>query len=111
MGMIVNELVANAVQHAFVERNGGTIRVAVRPLAGGGAEVVVADDGVGTDPALYPAGQGGSTGMPLVAALARQAKATVTLDGREGTRFVFSLPELGAVSHAPAARGRRRVGR
>lgn len=110
MGMIMSELVANSLQHAFPGRGGGTIRVVTRPLEGGGAEVVVADDGVGMHPALYPAGRANSMGLRLVAALARQARATVALSARRGVRFTFALPEHEAASPAPGARARRRAG-
>lgn len=44
--LVVNELIGNAVKHAFPEGAGGTVAVRLRQ-ADGTAEIVVADDGVG----------------------------------------------------------------
>jgi PAS domain S-box-containing protein len=109
LGLIVNELLANSIRHAFPGREAGTVRIEVRRLRNGGAEVVVADDGIGLDPALYPFGQDGSTGMALIAALARQAKARVEVEGQGGTRFTVTLPDDRAgAADARMARRRRR---
>ena len=45
-GLVVNELLTNALKHAFVGRNGGTITL--HSLSDGkGCRVVIADDGIG----------------------------------------------------------------
>ncbi len=45
-GLLVNELLINALKHAFKERDGGTITVQC-VVGGGGCQVVVEDNGVG----------------------------------------------------------------
>lgn len=47
-GLLVNEMLTNALKYAFVGRNGGQIRLVCR-LEGGQVTIVVADDGVGLD--------------------------------------------------------------
>jgi two-component sensor histidine kinase len=75
VGLIVNELVTNALKHAFPDDREGAIRVTLR---GSGPDylLVVADDGVGmphrrTDDSHRPTKQGGM-GRRLVRALAAQ---------------------------------------
>jgi two-component sensor histidine kinase len=70
--------------------------------------VVVADDGIGLDPAFYPSGQDGATGMALIAALARQAKARIQVKTQSGTRFTITMADTKAAPAAAAATRRRR---
>jgi two-component sensor histidine kinase len=46
-GLVVNELLTNALKHAFTGRDGGRISLHCTTDAAGGCRVVVADDGVG----------------------------------------------------------------
>ena len=46
-GLVVNELLTNALKHAFRGRDGGAITLHSTTDAAGGCRVVVADDGVG----------------------------------------------------------------
>jgi len=46
-GLVVNELLTNALKHAFQGRDGGTITLHCITDGAGGCRVVVADDGVG----------------------------------------------------------------
>lgn len=47
-GLLVNEMLTNALKYAFVGRNGGQIKLICK-LEGGEVTVVVSDDGVGLD--------------------------------------------------------------
>jgi two-component sensor histidine kinase len=49
-GLVVNELLTNALKHAFQGRPGGCISLHCTTDAAGGCKVVVADDGVGLPP-------------------------------------------------------------
>jgi two-component system, sensor histidine kinase PdtaS len=49
IGLIVNELVTNAIKYAFPDDRGGTVKVSLSQT-GGGVELVVEDDGVGCPP-------------------------------------------------------------
>ncbi len=46
-GLIINELVSNALKHAFPKGRKGQVVITVRPAGEGGLELLVADDGVG----------------------------------------------------------------
>jgi len=85
LGLIVTELVINALKHAFPNRaEGGDIAVAYR-AKGTGFALTVEDNGVGIGASDEPITPGLGTG--IVDALARQLDATVeTSDRAPGTR-------------------------
>ncbi len=69
VGLIINELVTNALKHAFPDRKPGEIRIAVHPVAGGEIELAVADDGIGLPEEIDPR-SAATLGLRLVARLA-----------------------------------------
>jgi PAS domain S-box-containing protein len=87
-GLIVNELVTNALKHAFP---GGSGRVEVRMRRDGAlVEIAVADDGVGL-PAGFDLAQVATLGLHLVRSLSRQLQATVLLERAGGTRCTIGF--------------------
>lgn len=89
-GLIVNELVTNAVKYAFPGGRRGTIRVSLREGADGERVLEVKDDGRGLDGPL-PA-RSRSLGMSLIATLARQLRGRHEIDGTSGTRVRVTFP-------------------
>jgi two-component sensor histidine kinase len=89
VGLVVNELVTNAAKHAFPAGRAGTIEVILRRTAKG-AELLVADDGVGMDKAKINTN---GLGRRLVESFARQAGATLTQEPGPGTRTLLVLPD------------------
>ena len=90
LALIVNEVVTNALKHAFPDNRGGTLSTAVARVGGDGLRIVVADDGVGEDVTGLSAT---SFGTSLVRTLSRQLRATVTWSNNEpGTRVVIDMP-------------------
>jgi PAS domain S-box-containing protein len=90
-GLLLNELLSNALKHAFPARRSGAIYVDVSEEDGRYA-VEVADTGVGL-PADLDTRSGRSLGLQLVYVLARQIGGTVvmTSDG-QGTRVRTTFP-------------------
>jgi two-component sensor histidine kinase len=86
-GLIVNELITNAVKHAFPGARGGTIRISMRTV-GDQIELAIADDGVGLPPGLDPK-QSDTLGLDLVYAFAEQLD--TELDVRTGRGASFTL--------------------
>jgi len=87
LGLIVTELVINALKHAFPDHRHGVITVELE-LQGRDWTLSVIDDGVGMprDPALVRTGLGTS----IVEALARQLSATVEISSANpGTRITI----------------------
>lgn len=95
-GMMVNELVSNALEHAFPDGRSGTIRIAFRGDAAGYA-LTVADDGVGLPEGLL-AGKPGTLGLKVVQALTRQIRGQMELPQARGAVFAihFAAPPPGS---------------
>ncbi len=91
--MIVNELVANALEHAFSEDCPGEIRIAFG-REDEGYRITVADNGVGM-PQGPAAGEATSIGLKVVQALTRQIGGRLDQASQEGTTFTihFDTPE------------------
>lgn len=70
-GLIVNELVSNALKHGFPNGRAGAVRVEVAAGAGGEITLAVADDGVGL-PGGFDWQAGSSLGLHLVERLTQQ---------------------------------------
>jgi PAS domain S-box-containing protein len=88
-GLILNELLSNALKHAFPEQRVGTIRIELRQQADGYVELAVEDDGAGL-PAGFQIEQSESLGLQVVATLIRQLGAQLTINRERGSAFRFS---------------------
>jgi two-component sensor histidine kinase len=89
LGIVVNELITNAVKHAFLDASGGEIAVTV--TAGGRDEmnlpmVSVADNGCG-----FGGPRSGSAGMTFVETLIQQAGGVLTRGDGNGTVWRIQL--------------------
>ena len=91
-GLIVNELLANAMKHAFPDGRPGRVDVRFFREHGRGV-LVVTDDGVGAAATEKPATDAG-LGLRLVEALVRQIGGDLSLDPSRGSKFrvEFDLP-------------------
>jgi two-component sensor histidine kinase len=91
IGLIVNELVTNALKYAYPRERPGQVRIMLQRVAGEMLRLVVEDDGVGYPPEeASPKGSG--LGSLIVGSMAQSLRATVELDrAHKGTRFVVSL--------------------
>lgn len=89
-GLILNELLTNAMKHAFPERAGGIIRVALKRAGEDRVQLTVSDNGVGL-PACNGDAHHSSMGLHLVATLAEQLDGTMEVLSHAGTsvRVVF----------------------
>lgn len=92
--LIINELVSNALGHAFPDGR-GEIRVDVCSPRLGQYEVVVGDNGVGFPPGL-DFRKTRSLGLHLVNTLVGQLSGTIALQSKGGTEFriTFNRPAL-----------------
>jgi len=89
-GLIVNELVTNALKHAFPAGRRGSVLIAVRALDAQGIALSVKDDGIGLPEGLDPR-KTRSVGLSLVTGLTRQLGATLTITRERGTAFEASF--------------------
>ncbi len=89
-GLIINELVSNALKHAFPGERRGRIGIGLR-RAGREMVLSVTDDGVGLAEGI-DAGRGGALGLRLVRNLAGQLGGALSVSGGAGTRFEIRFP-------------------
>lgn len=95
IALIVNELLTNAVKHAFADGRGGTLAVTAK-AKGGRARIDVCDDGPGM-PADASSAPG--LGITLINRLSRQVKARTTWRyGANGNCATLEFPILDPVS-------------
>jgi two-component sensor histidine kinase len=99
IGIIVNELVMNAVKYAYPD-GAGPIHVDLR-AQGDDVELSIADDGVGLNVKTDPRSTG--MGQRIVSAMASKLDASVERDpGHPGTRIVLRFRRVDAPASAPA---------
>jgi PAS domain S-box-containing protein len=94
IGLIVNELVMNAVKYAFPDGRGGTVIVALKRESGQ-LRLTVADNGTGADFQRVDSGLGGR----LVEGFARQLGGRIEREsGSQGTtvRLILPFPDSGS---------------
>lgn len=91
IGLILNELIANCLKHAFPGGRPGAITIAASRTRGGAFVLVVGDDGVGLPPELDPASSH-SMGLQIVSALAAQLGGTLAWRRSPGTAVTLIVP-------------------
>ncbi|HWN69324.1 MAG TPA: ATP-binding protein, partial [Haliangium sp.] len=96
--LIVNELVSNAMKHAFPDGRQGEIRIVVRS-AEAHLELEVGDTGIGF-PVDVDFKNVATLGMQLVVSLTKQLRGTVELSREGGTTFRIRLPSPAVASNA-----------
>jgi two-component sensor histidine kinase len=99
VGLILNELITNALKHGRRADGGCALTVEIEPV-GPGLRLAVADDGPGF---AAPPGPG-TLGVQLIQGLARQLRGSVTFSDGPGARVTLTVPALAAVvSRLPPA--------
>jgi two-component sensor histidine kinase len=84
--LLINELVSNALRHAFPGQRRGEIHVILRENGDDRLVLTVRDDGVGL-PAGIDLKSAHSLGLELVATLAQQLEGTIEVSRTGGTSF------------------------
>ncbi|KAA0596202.1 putative ATPase/two-component sensor histidine kinase [Azospirillum lipoferum] len=92
-GLIVNELVSNALKHAFPAGRGGVLRV-VLTTDGQDCRLSVRDDGVGL-PGGYDPDRMDTVGFQLVSDLSSQLHGTLKYSFNTGAEFIVTFPLKG----------------
>lgn len=89
-GLILNELMTNALKYAFPNGREGTIRVELRVKPERVLSLQVADDGIGV-PSDFDTLHTNSLGLQLVNNLVSQLNGTIDIERSEGTSFRISF--------------------
>jgi len=89
-GLIVNELVSNALKHAFPDGRSGRVLVSLKREAEAAFRLSVSDDGIGLRPGTEN-GVAESLGLRLVQRLALQLHGKTTVSLANGTSFAVDF--------------------
>jgi PAS domain S-box-containing protein len=89
-GLIINELVSNALKHAFPDDRPGSVRVGLKLLAPKHCLLTVKDDGIGL-PADFNVEYADSLGLQLVHDLIRQLHGATSVKRGNGTSFSIAF--------------------
>jgi len=98
VGLIINELLSNALKHAFEGRGEGKIEVSLAASEGGKINLAVSDDGVGLPPG-FDIDKSKTLGLRLVKILAEdqlQGTLEVTSDGGATFNIEFDIEDGGS---------------
>ncbi len=92
LALVINELLTNALKHAFPDGRAGTVSVGLQRREDGMLIATVVDDGVGTTKAR----EEGGTGSRIVRSLGEQLGGALERDGSSGTtwRLTFRPREV-----------------
>jgi two-component system response regulator len=85
-GLILNELITNALKHGFGDGRTGTVRVRLEQLDRDYVALTVSNDGLAL-PDAFEARNSRSLGLNLVTTLARQLQAHIEVSREPDTRF------------------------
>jgi len=91
-GLLVSELVTNALKHAFPDQRRGSLHVELGRLPASRLCLVVRDDGVGLA-GNFPDPAGTSLGLDLVQIFAKQLEAEMVIERDGGTCFRLTFAE------------------
>lgn len=94
-GLIINELVSNALKHAFPKGRAGRIVIELNKTAQQQIVLKIADDGVGLSPEL-DIRQTGTLGHQLVFMLAEKLRGSVEVTRDQGTTFRIAFQAMPA---------------
>ena len=98
-GLIINELVSNALKYAFPDEKTGRISVKLRKDVDDDIILIVKDDGVGF-PDSFELGKTDTLGMQLVYNLSQRLRGTVEHKNTHGTQFTIRFKQRKAVSRS-----------
>lgn len=90
-GLIINELVTNALKHAFPDGRAGRIVVSLEPSGEGRVKLAVADDGIGL-PAAFDPQKAETLGHQLIRMLVDKLDGSLEIQRHAGTQFRIDFP-------------------
>ena len=90
-GLIINELVSNALKHAFSDKKQGTISILFKVDEAKHYTLIVRDNGIGLR-SSFNINSLNTLGLQLVDILTNQLEGTLEIDCRRGTEFRIKFP-------------------
>ena len=89
LGMIVNELLTNAIKYAFTDLDAGTIKITAS-MQDNRATIIIEDNGIGISESV-DIENATSFGLWLVNTLIRQIGGMIRIERNPGTRFIMNF--------------------
>jgi two-component sensor histidine kinase len=89
LGLITNELISNALKHAFKDRLEGKIFFSVKNI-NGNIIIAIKDNGIGVEPSLFTSSL--SFGNKMIQAFVEKLKANFEVKNDCGTEIVMTIP-------------------
>jgi two-component sensor histidine kinase len=87
-GLIINELVTNALKYAFAGRKSGEIYIGLKKAGGGRIRLTVSDNGVGPSD-KFNLSNPETIGILIVKSLVEQMEANMTIDIKDGVTIAI----------------------
>lgn len=94
LGLIINEIMANAIEHGFEKRESGTIKIAMRQIDEK-VQIQINDDGKGL-PEDFDFEKSESTGLAIIEALIQQIDGTLTIKQNGGLNLKLTFQKSDA---------------
>ncbi len=91
-GLILNELISNALKHAFPDGREGTIQMGLK-LDGSTVTITLRDDGAGT-PEGFDVQRDSNLGLELVHTLVEQLDGHLTMSTEGGVAYLFTFERI-----------------
>jgi len=91
IGLILSELISNALKHAFLPGEDGEIHIILRSESEDTAVLKVSDNGIGL-PQNITVEEAQSLGLQLVGLLTQQVKGTIAIKRNKGTTVTITFP-------------------
>ena len=104
-GLILNEVISNALKHAFPDGRQGSIRIRLRS-AGDQVTIHVADDGKGLPESFNEAADGG-LGLELIQLLTSQLDGRMQRTARSGVSYLLTFERVNPRANGADERTRR----
>ena len=93
LGLLINELVSNALKHAFPGGRQGSVDITLQSDSNGGARLTIRDDGKGLPADLDPA-RSRTMGLKLATSLATQLGGSLEIGSDAGAAFELHIARL-----------------
>lgn len=90
LSLILNELVSNALLHAFTGRHEGTLQIHLRRTGENEATLIISDNGKGF-PDNTSLTEPSTLGLTLILGLVQQIDGTIELNRDGGTTFIIKF--------------------
>ena len=91
-GLILNELITNALKYAFIGRREGKLSISLKRLKSNSHEITVMDNGVGLPEDIERKKQD-SLGLQLVTMLTKQLQGQLIIESQGGAKFQIIFPQ------------------